>query len=293
MKLRKVISAGLAVCCLTGLACSDDASQNKAVSGEVKMPTAAAPLLGNVAQVTLRRLLVDMMVNGRPAARQCADLPVLLTVTFANPHQSMVLPLPGLGWLKPTIKAQSQNRDQSAGTPLLEWIRPGLKTTSLEPGQGLRLTWILEGALPEGNYLIGLEGLDALTDKQEAAISSIKLNGAILEIVPGSADPAESAFWERKVTALTKGPEAWLASLDKALAEAPDNRNLRYEKVRALATLDRPEKARQELAGLMLEAREKLSGKDTEKRVHLPYYYYRALVDLSRRAEQKVTSGSK
>ena len=147
----------------------------------------------------------------------------------------------------------------------------------------------MQGDLPEGKYRLGLEGLDALLDKDESAISGLRLTPAILEIIPGRADPALSAFWERKVQALTKGPKAWLASLDKALAEKPGDRSLRYEKVKALAALGRKEEARGELADLMLKAREKLAGKDAAKKVHMPYYYYQALADLHRSAGNKQT----
>ena len=290
MKFAKAITVGLLLgFCLLAGACSDDPPQEKQLSGKVEMP-ASAPVQGQVAKVTPRPLFVELLVNERPAARQTPDLPVIVTVTFANPHKAMALPLPGLGWLKPFIRAKGEEGEQGGGKPILEWTAPGLKTASLDPGQRLRLSWVLRGVLPEGAYRLGLRGLDGLVEKNDASISALRLTPAILEIIPGTADPKLAAYWERKAVALTKGPQAWLDSLDRALGETPGNPALRYEKVQALTALNRPEQAHEELAGLMLEARRKLSGKKPDGKTHLPYYYYQGLADLRRLAERKQKS---
>jgi hypothetical protein len=255
---------------LAGAGCSDD--EPRQGRGQAR-PGARRPALAPV--------FAGLLINDAPAPRLTPDLPVYLTLSINNPLAKGKLALAGLGGLKPLVRRRPQG-----DIVALEWESPSLENATLDPGGALIAHWILKGGLQPGLYTVGLDGVSGLLGADQAGVSGVRVEVVLLEVKPGTADPALLAFLQRRILAMKGDNAAWLAAIDQSLQKEPDSHALHFERVEALEASRRPGDARRELVALMLETQKRLRGKNPKAPVHLPSWYYSYLSSLTEQARQ-------
>jgi hypothetical protein len=206
----------------------------------------------------------NVLINGSRVLDITTDIPLYVRCAFFFPKQDRELAFSGLDRIKPVLI--SENRQPAD----IRWtlLPPG--DTALKPGQYLVLFWTPDSAPPPGKYRLTIQMSEETVSMRDNGISGAKIEPAYLTVRSGSADAVLRSYYERRILLVKGEVDQLLEKIRSALAEDPDNPDLRLELVDALAFSGDNAQAAEEMADLIaaLEVRQKELNPDEEP--HIP-----------------------
>jgi hypothetical protein len=255
-------------------ACGDDQAPSAPDRPGERGPAKAA-------ERTPRPAFAVLSVNGRRAPTLAAGLPLYVTLSLANPLERP-LAVSGLDGLRPRALRRS---DGAAVQAAWQGAGPVPSGGELPPGGVLRLVWALPEGMPQGGYVIGLAAAGGLLADGAGAV--LRAEPALLQVTPGPPAPARAAAARRRILALAGDAAGWLAAVDQALADSPQDGGLRLERSRALEAAGRPDRALAELKGLTKEIQQRFSDGQGRSSAHFPSWWLADLARLERAARAR------
>ncbi|MCG2814429.1 MAG: hypothetical protein L6425_00615 [Candidatus Aminicenantes bacterium] len=233
---------------------------------------------GKKEQPALRMFLRgNVFINGSRVSELTIDIPLYAQCAFFFPKQDRELDFAGLEAIKPILINEK-------GQPTeIQWtlLPPG--DTALKPGQIFSLFWTADSAPPPGKYSLTVHMPDKVSPLRRSGISGVKIEPAYLTIHEGTADAALAAFYERRILLLKGEMEKLLEKIISALAEEPDNPNLRLELVDALAFSGDEAQAAEEMMNLITAVERKQKELNPGEESHIPDWMLLYLEKLRRK----------